>query len=422
MARVVQFLGGSIANLTFGVTRYFPFANGWFDCSALSDTETPAQITYRTAGVLSYLTVFVSAQTWNGDTIVTSRVNGSDGNQTFTIGTGATGTFSDTSHTDAVAVGDEVCGEVDWTASSSGTGNMRTASVAWAASGTTTCHNACVGNGTVSTASQTRYEPFAGRMSYSNTTLANAQQTIGHDGTEKNGLVTVHAGQNSRGTDTTFSNVIDGTPGSILVTVGGGATGIFEDTSNSDALSVGDLVCKTHVTGTGSGSVGCRLFSTEVETSDKTFTCGYGRPGTALSVSAGTTRYVPVCGAAQAETTESVTASRCKIPLRASYLHAYVSANSVTVNDSTVTLRKEESDTALLVTFGAEATGVMVDSSNTVDISADEDINLELTAGHTGAESIVFRNFAIKLLNLEPATDVIVDMIGHGVIPFARAA
>jgi len=88
-----------------GATTYTPtggIING-------SGTEASAQITSEYAWTASRLFCYSPTNASSaGSTTVVLRKNGSDGNNSISIGTGATGYFEDTTHTDSIAVSDKV--------------------------------------------------------------------------------------------------------------------------------------------------------------------------------------------------------------------------------------------------------------------------------------------------------------------------
>ena len=76
-------------------------------------TEANSYHTQRAAGVFSGMNCYIKSNTSVAlATTVTFRKNTADGSQTFSIGAGATGEFSDTTNSDMVAAGDEVSYEM----------------------------------------------------------------------------------------------------------------------------------------------------------------------------------------------------------------------------------------------------------------------------------------------------------------------
>jgi len=70
--------------------------------------ETYCQYKVRTAGTLSNLRLYVSANALDQSTPVYSRVNANNGQQSLSIGASATGSFEDTTHTDSVSAGNTI--------------------------------------------------------------------------------------------------------------------------------------------------------------------------------------------------------------------------------------------------------------------------------------------------------------------------
>jgi hypothetical protein len=88
-------------SLGTSLTRYWPPAG-----TGVNATEANTALTFRRAGTLSYGYVFLVTNGITATSTFRTRINGANGNITVSVGSGATGQFTDTSNTDAVAVGD----------------------------------------------------------------------------------------------------------------------------------------------------------------------------------------------------------------------------------------------------------------------------------------------------------------------------
>lgn len=90
------------------VTGFVPMWGGMNGASTA--TEAVAQV-HSAAGVWSQLSISITVSS-TGSSAATFRLNGSNGNQAVASSTGATGWFTDTTHTDATVEGDLVCFEM----------------------------------------------------------------------------------------------------------------------------------------------------------------------------------------------------------------------------------------------------------------------------------------------------------------------
>ena len=102
---------GASADITIGpsITNYYVIGGGMIEGVT---TEADAQLKVREGCTLSNLTVYARANTITAASTVKLRINGAYGTQVCTIGSSATGFIVDTTHTDVVQPGDEICLEV----------------------------------------------------------------------------------------------------------------------------------------------------------------------------------------------------------------------------------------------------------------------------------------------------------------------
>ena len=87
-------------DFTPGTTVYLTAGSG----SILAEAnEAAAQVPYYQGGTFSKLWLNVPINTLTSPSVCTIRINGVSGNETVTVGAGATGTFTDNTHTDHIA-------------------------------------------------------------------------------------------------------------------------------------------------------------------------------------------------------------------------------------------------------------------------------------------------------------------------------
>lgn len=96
-------LGGPSTTVNASATSYFSGVGRFIAASAEADAKTPL----RTQGTLSQLRVRVVTNGITASTTFRTRINGANGAQSVSIGSGLTGAFEDTSNSDTVAIGDD---------------------------------------------------------------------------------------------------------------------------------------------------------------------------------------------------------------------------------------------------------------------------------------------------------------------------
>lgn len=195
----------------------------------INDTEPHIQAVMRSAGNLTNLAQ--NAQGGSGP--LTTEINGSAG--TLSIAANATGIFEDTSHTDSLSAG----AKADYNGNSNS--NSLVIAVTFSDNSTTSCRLAAAGGGQTLNASS--FYTIAGQIDNSNNgTESQAQQAVRKAGSLKNMFINVV----TTGTTVVHSRV---NSANGVLTVTGSSTGIIEDTSHTDSLSVGQTI--DYGTGTG---------------------------------------------------------------------------------------------------------------------------------------------------------------------------
>ena len=223
-------VGGMIGPSTNGLTRF----NGWNSNNAQNATEASAQATIRAACTLRNLCVNVQTARGVVDTL-TARINTASGTLTKATTASTTGFYEDTTHSDSVADGDLINYQIAFGSSASQIILLPSVQVDFSGS-----NQAWIGGTATSVA--------AGATSYSAPSGGNIPNA-----TEANTLMTVKsAGTLSRLAFGVITNTVSATStvktrknsanGSQSVSVTAGATGAFEDTTNSDTVADGDTI------------------------------------------------------------------------------------------------------------------------------------------------------------------------------------
>lgn len=387
-------LASGLPSINSGLTRYTACATAGITTAASS--EARVQITYRTAGVLSNLYVNCRTNSLNGTTTVRVRKNGGDGNQVVSITSSSTGTFEDTTNTDTIAAGDEINYSIV-TAGSSGSVSPNCIQT-WlepSIGGAVNRNSTLAGGGAGLTfSSATEYLPLVGNNG-TVTVEAETQFKSGVAGVIKN--LFAYISGNSRGTTSTYTLRKNGGNGNLTVSITAGATGIFEDTSNTDTVAVGDNLNVALTQGSGGGTLTSHLVSTEFTSTTNTFLM-IGGPTSGVTQNQNLTRYYSFTGTQSS--TENVVESKVGTNMSVSRLFLYLSANTVTAT-STITLRKNTADTALTASIAASTTGVFEDTTNSVSCISTDLICMKIVTG-SGGTSLTLRMIGASATGLFP--------------------
>lgn len=386
------------ATIIVNRTRYVVCGNA---ALLLETVEATTQRTFRSAGTLSDLYVYLSGNTFSTATLtIRSRVNGGNGNMVITVSAGVTGIAEDTSNTDTISAGDEVNYSMVSAAGGSGDAALRAlASVFSASSGTVGVHSA--NNSYSVLEGVTSYVPLAGGAGL-DSTESDTQYSITSGGTLQNMFVylstnTVSGNSNAR------SRVNSGN-GNLLVTLTGSTTGIFEDTSNTDSLVDDDVVNYSLTCGTGGLGIVARLVSTEFYTTNDSsiFVAAHETP---VSYAASNTRYCGVGGIVTSISTEALTHLTARMGTQVlENLRINVATNATTGGTTTFRMRQNTSNSNLSVVVTTATTGYFTDTSNTETLADDDEINYSITVGTGGAVTVLKMGMNLQAVAAAPVT------------------
>ena len=373
-------------------------------CGTISDvfdpfTEAENQVTIYTAGTFSFMSVLVGTNTSNGTVTMKFRKNLADGNQLISVGAGLTGEFFDTTNSDTVVSGDEV----NYTFINAGTGDVEMYLTQIQFSATSNTVTKVIANESVSytAASTTYYTALFARVSSQTTDEARRQHKLRSNGTLRN--LFVIATSNARSTTTVIKSRINSADGNCSVSIGASATGFFEDTSNSDSLSSGDLVNSSVTTDTGTGALNITCISYEFETTNFSSILGSSSPS-GRTLAQGTTRYSFLCGDMDTglTATESNTQLDTKNNFTASNMFCYLSANTI-VGNSTMGFRKNSGDGNQSISLTGLTTGLFEDSSNTDTVITTDVVNYKFVGGAAGTSATIILT-GLKMVSSFSAT------------------
>lgn len=214
-------------------------------------TESRSQYIFRVAATLSNMRVYVNSNTLDGATTIRTRVNGVNGNQSVSIGAGASGSFEDAANTDAIAVGNSANYQADMTLSTAGLVNGYIFQVKSTSAGRQ------VGAGAPGTATLafglTRYLAIEGSSQIFTATEGDSQVAAEAAFIARNLFVRVAV--NSVNGDSTIRTRKNGANGNLLATIGASTTGTYEDLVNTDTLVSTDTLSWQVITGGAAGTM-----------------------------------------------------------------------------------------------------------------------------------------------------------------------
>lgn len=369
--------------VTHAVTSYYYCANT-LQSSGTDDGVT--RIPWRTAGTFSKLFIIVATNTIVGSSTFRLRVDGANVNSVVTITSLTTGTFEDATNTDTITAGQKV----NYQAIGGAAGTSLTFSVSGilfdAASSTILAKY--VGNtGYIITSDEANYYMGIPSIAGNNASASgddtdtSSQFKFKTAATLKNGAVYVSA--NARTSSTLIYSRINGANGNILLTIPATTTGLFEDTTHSDAISTNDLVNCLLVSGTGSGeSLTVSWFGYEATATNKAHFL-VSTSQLTNNINKSLTRFPALAGNVITAATESLVACLARTTMKLSNLECYVYVNTITAS-STIRSRKNSADGNQLITIPASTSGYFEDSTNTDSIVATDKINFEIITGGTG--------------------------------------
>ena len=169
--------------------------------------------------------------------------------------------------------------------------------------------------------------------------------------------------------------------GAQSVSIGAGATGVFQDSVNSDSLVAGDLFCSQAVVGAG-GSLTLTIIAYTLATASNTTPILIAGNVLAATVAFGVTTYAPIGGEIRYNTTEARSQYIFRVAATLSNFRIYVQDNSVD-GTTTVRTRKNAADGAQSVSVGASTTGAFEDTVNSDSIASGDAVAYQVVAGGT---------------------------------------
>jgi len=379
---------------------FWPLIN--CDIHTTNTSEALAQVKFRGASTLSKLGVNVISNARAGSSVFKIRKNGADGNLTVTVGAGATGYFEDASNTDSIADGDLVC--ASWTLAGGNGASLVISGIVCQqtmASGNAVQYLGLVSTGNFlysGTGTTATYLPVCGDSQFnSSTSLADEYQPqVPCAGTFSS--LQVYVTTNGRGTDSHVYLNVNGSDTALDITIGAGATGLFEDTTNSATIAQDDEVGYKVAPGSGAGTLTIRRFNVRFQgTADESPLMAGGTANAASGTQYGT--FGSGSAANVLNSSETGTGLRVPFDCFAKDLYFYQSSASST---GTITLRVNGADSSLTKNWTGLPKHVNEHAIYTPIVATDF-INMKVVFGATANA----RHFGVVLSNvdLDPSFD-----------------
>ncbi len=376
MSTVQHFGAGDQSSLGASLTRYTSLFQG----TAFTTVESAARCKMASAGTLSLLGMYVSANDHGTATIVRPLKSGSTINSLLTAS--STGQVEDSSNTDAF-IDDDLINLRCVTGSGGTTFVMETQ---W--------HTFAPSSGTVSflsaqaSSNQTGGDKFVAMSQFTSVgTEAQAQHTIGVNATLFGGFINCSSNTRDQATEWRIrTNGIDGLANMVIQFAGSSGAATAEDVTNTESISDAEEVCWTwKVLTSTTGTFGLNTAKVEV-TATNAWPMFCGGPGTAQT--SALTHYHPVGGRLHhGETTRQDSEVQTNQAFTWSDLYGYISL--YTLNAGGLTIRSVINGSNGNQTFNLTSSTQGSDTSNTDTVaSGDEIVFSSVTGGSSGSATL----------------------------------
>lgn len=393
----------SLSSIAATTTKFCPIGAGGAARLAFTTLENFHEPTYQTAGVLSNLTIRMTAVSATATGTFVSRKNhAANGNMTITIPAtpSGVGLFEDVTNTDTVTAGNQWGTQI--TTGAGGTSTPSMSSTIFTAT-TNTVSNLLasgVGNGNANFGSSTFY-PICGDNLPINTTEANVKCRVRRAGTLKN--FSANCGTNTiNGASDLFVNKNGANTTQTLHMLASTPLGRGSDVTHTTTIAAGDDLDYVIVAAGTSGSAIIASLNVEFET-----TTGYSMIGCATSAGAAqlktTTNWYYIGGMIVLNTTaESQVQAKAYAAFTFSDMTVLIGvAGSVTAD---FTFRKNAANGNQVINFlSTDIAGVYSDTTHTDVVATTDLIDVQCITGTTGATgTTTIRNIMMNSLSPLP--------------------
>ncbi len=359
-------------------------------------TEANVKSRLRTAATINNMEVIVLNNSLTAASTLTSRVNGAPGTMSISISNGATGTFSDTTNSDVITSGNDYNYQL---VTGGATGSIRTPIIGanFNSAPTFLALNGGMETGTVAAGATTNM--VLGGTATKTGSESRTQFIFRVAGTLS--FLTTVVGANSTTAASTFLLRKNTANGNLSVSISNGATGTFEDTTNSDSIVSGDVANYQITVGGATGSLTTNVVQVLWNPSSND---GYPLIGGNVNPStfgSATTSFWVLGGDTSPNTNENRT-SLTVLGYSTLIKNLFIRIFSNSLDGATsVFSRRNSANGNLSVSISNGATGTFEDTTNSDKLTKNDTYNLGLSsAGTTGTAiatvlSTTFYPFAI---------------------------
>lgn len=335
--------------------------------TAPSTVEDRVELVERDSATYSKFGANVRTNAATGTSTLRTRKNGADGGQSISVAASTTGQHEDASNTDSLTAGDTF-------------NYVNELIVSWGAQQITySCLRESSGSVMLSCGSElvslstgtTRYFSIVGSI-FESATEVQRQRTFQAASTLSRLRAWCTTNSSSSGSQTVRTRKNAGN-GAQSVTYAAGVTGAAEDTTNTDSLVAGD---EANFSATGAGDLGFTISHIRVKSASSSAQLINTRGAAATA-----DQYFAISGRYTSAASEANTEVTARGAFTLENLYLYISANTATAGN--LYIRKNRTNTAVTVAISSGGTGVLEDTTNTVDITATDEINyfLDITSG-----------------------------------------
>ena len=385
MANIITGVTASGGDSFDSATRYA--AIGDTEAVWRNTNETVTEIVCRSAGTAETLVAQVRTNPRTTTSTITLRVNSADSALSVAIGSGVTGTISDSG---SVSIADGDTYNLSRTHGTGG-GSMVTDYIHMEYAVTTGSKKQTASDGDSSTSlTSLRYIAPCGENNLFSSevqagSIANVATTISN--------MQIGIETNARSTTTVFTSRNNGVDGNQSISVGSGVTGKLEDTTNSDTVTAGNKYNVKMANGAGTGSIKINSCGMMHETDGDGYQFITGGGIWSDSDASGTPEYCRAFGECDDFTTESDVQFKMPVKTDATLFGVFVNSNSAT-STTTARTRVNGANGGMSVAIGSGVTGVLRDTSGSEIYEIDDLVNYE-AGGHNA--NIQFSNFSVFL-------------------------
>jgi hypothetical protein len=351
-------------------TRWQPLAGAIFLASSVASTESFLEQPIRDAGTMSKFFVYVPTNTASVTSVITVRKSIADTAITVSYTTDAFGIQEDTTNTATYAATDEIDIQVTVpTESGTNTLSITVTALQFAPDTTANCVSmmaVSASDPSFSTASSTQYFGPMG-VTVLTATQADTKYRLRQEYVASSFFVNCRT--NARTTNTVFGIQKNGASTGQTVTFGNAEAGQKINTTNSDALGIGDDVNYAMTTGTGTGAIRPMNLAVRMNNLNTVFPMVVGEAA-GVSIAANTTRYTGVSGQLSHTSNETQAQVYPRFTFTAYELETLVKTNAATISNCTVNLRTDAGNSALTIAIPAAGIGLRSDTTNTVTVTS----------------------------------------------------